>query len=192
MVVEGGRPGQSKHEYQANAGGTSETAGGAYSNSMSLRRIVGCTVMALLLASVALPAMCGACMGFAAKPACGENHDGAATGNKQLSMTMSGHCADCGDRPGINAKETGRRAPVSEFVFLDCERRICVQAGEQNATIYRDGVIGHRLVGDRTTFGGSAEIARPALRAVHLNVFGSEKITSGNSAYHPLLVSLKI
>jgi hypothetical protein len=159
---------------------------------MSLRRIVGCAVMALLLASAALPAMCGACMEFAAKPECGEKHDGAATGNKQNSIAMGGHCADCGDRSGITAEETWRHAPVSGFMFLDCARRICVQAGEQNVTIYRDFVDAHRRVDDRATFGVSAEIARPAVGTVQLNVFGSGKIASGNSAYHPLLVSLKI
>jgi hypothetical protein len=139
-----------------------------------------------------LPAMCGACMDFAAKPSCGEKHDAGASGNRQLSMAMDAHCGDCGDQPGITAKETGRHGPVSEFVLLDCARGICVPAGERNATIYRGGVDAHRLVGDRITFGVSAEIASPALGTVHLNVFGSEKIASVNSAYHPLLVSLKI
>jgi hypothetical protein len=159
---------------------------------MSLRRIAGCAVMALLLASVALPAMCGACMDLAAKPACGEKHDAGASGNRQLSLAMDGHCADCGEQPGTAAKETGRSAPVSEFVFLDCARRICVPAGEQNAMIYRGRVDGHRLVGDRITLGASAEIARPALRTVHLNIFGSGKKSLGHSAYQPLSVSLKI
>lgn len=148
--------------------------------------------MALLVASLVLPAMCGACMDLAAKPVCGERHDAGASANRQLSMAMDGHCADCGDQPGITGKETGRHAPVSEFMFLDCARRACVRAGEQNATIYRGGVEAHRSIGDRTAFGVSAEIASPAPRTVHLNVFGSEKIASGNSAYHPLLVSLKI
>jgi hypothetical protein len=159
---------------------------------MSLRRIVGCAVMALLLASVALPAMCGACMDFAAKPACVEKHGGAASGNQQLPMAMDGRCADCGEQPGIAAKGTGRHVPVSEFMFFDCARRVCVQAGEEHATIYRGGVEAHRLVGDRTTFGVSAEIAGTALRTVQLNVFASSKMPSGNSPYHPLLVSLKI
>ena len=57
----------------------SNGAGEAYSNGMSLRRIVGCAVMALLLASAALPATCGACMDFAAKPACGERHGAGAS-----------------------------------------------------------------------------------------------------------------
>ncbi|MEQ1353174.1 MAG: hypothetical protein ABLT11_04090 [Candidatus Acidiferrum sp.] len=160
---------------------------------MSLRRITGCAVMALLLASVALPAMCGACMDLAAKPACGEKHDAGASGHEHDSTVMGGHCADCGDHPGITGRELARHAPVSEFMFLDCARRICVQAaGEQNATIYRNRVDAHRLVGDRTTFGVPAENAGLALRKVHRNVFGSGKIASGNSAYHPLVVSLKI
>jgi hypothetical protein len=131
-------------------------------------------------------------MDFAAKPACGEKHDARASGNRQLAMAIDGHCADCGEQPGITAKQTGRHAPVSGFMFLDCARRICLQAGEQNATIYGGRVDAHRLVGDRTTFGVCAEIASPALRTVHLNVSGSGKIVSGNFAYQPLSVSLKI
>jgi hypothetical protein len=159
---------------------------------MSLRRITGCAVMALLLASVALPAMCGACMDFAAKPACGETHDAGANASEQFSMAMGVHCGDCGDRPGITAKESAQHASVLEFMFLDCARRICVQAVEQNAAIYRGGVEAQRLVGDRATFGVFVEIASPALRTAHLNVFVSGKIASGNSAYQPLSVSLKI
>ena len=146
--------------------------------------------MALLLANVALPAMCGACMDFAAKAACGEKHD--AGTSRQLSMAMSGHCADCGDQLGITAKTAERRALESEFIFLDCARRICAQAGEQNVAIYRDGVEAQRSVGDRTAFEVSAKIAGSALRMVHLNVFGSGKTSLGNSAYQPLSVSLKI
>jgi hypothetical protein len=159
---------------------------------MSLRRIVGCAVTALLLASVALPAMCGACVDFTAKPACGEKHDAGVSGNRQFSMAMDGDCADCGDQPGITAKETGRPAPVAGFMVLDCGRRICVQAGERTAIIYRGRVDAHRLVGDRTTFRVAAEIARPALRTVRLNIFESAKKSLGNSAYQPLSVSLKI
>jgi hypothetical protein len=168
-----------------------QLAGEAYSNGMSLWRIKGCVVMASLLANVALPAMCGACMDLAAKPACGENHNAGASGNEQHSL-MNGHCADCGDQLGITAKETAQHAPVSGFMFLDCARRICVEAAEQTAAIYRDRVDAQRLVGDRATFGVAAEIVRPALRTVHLNVFGSDKRSSGNSAYQPLSVSLKI
>jgi hypothetical protein len=157
---------------------------------MSLRRIVGCAVMALLLASAALPATCGACMDFAGKAACGERH-GAGASRNQHSI-MNGHCADCGDQPGITAKETGRHVPVSVVVFLDCARRICVQAGEQNATIYRGPVDMHRLVDDRPTFGVSAAVVRAAVRSDHWTVFGMNKTISVNSAYHPLLVSLKI
>lgn len=169
-------------------------AGGAYSYGMSLRRIMGCAVMALLLASVALPAMCGACMDFAAKPACREKHDGAANANEQHSTAMDGHCTDCGEQPGITGKETGRHAPVSEFMFLDCARRICVQAGERNAMIYRDrdGPDARRLVGNRTTLGVSAAVVRAAMRSDHWTVFGMSRTNSVNSAYRPLSVSLKI
>jgi len=156
---------------------------------MSLRRITGCVVMTLLLASVALPAMCGACMDFAAKPACGEKHDDGASGNKLHSLT-DGHCADCGDQPGITAKQTAQHAPVSGFMFLDCARRICVEAAEQTAAIYRDRIDKDREVADGATISGPA--AGPALRTIHHNVFGSGKIASGNSAYQPLAVSLKI
>jgi hypothetical protein len=159
---------------------------------MSLRRIAGCAVMMVLLASVALPAMCGACMDFAAKAACGEKHDGGASGSRQLATAMDGHCADCGDQPGITANERGRYAAASEVMLLDCSQGICVQAGERSAAIYRDGVTARRWVGDRATFGVAAEIGSPALRAVHPNVFASGKRSSRNSAYQPLTVSLKI
>jgi hypothetical protein len=165
-----------------------QCAGEAYSNGMSLRRITGCVVMALLLASVALPAMCGACMDFAAKPACGEKHDAEASGNKQHSLL--GHCADCGDQPGITAKETAQHVSASEFMILDCARRICVEAAEQTVAIYRHRIDKDRKVADGATISGLA--AGPALRTIHYNVFGSGKIASGNSAYQPLAVSLKI
>lgn len=148
--------------------------------------------MLLLLVSAALPAMCGTCMDFAAKPACGEKHNGAANENKQNSVAMGTLCADCGDQPGITAKESARHAHLTGFMFFDCARRICVQAGEQTATTYRSGIDAHRLVGDRSIFGVSAEIASSAPRSVHLNVSGSGKIASGDSAYQPLVVSLKI
>lgn len=146
--------------------------------------------MALLLASVALPAMCGACVDFAAKPACGEKHADAANAIERHSAAMDGHCADCGEQPGITAKQGN--ALGSEFMFLDCARRICVQAGEESAAIYSVRVDEHRLVGDRATFVVSAELASLALRTVHLNVFGSGRTAPGNSAYQPFLVSLKI
>ena len=148
-------------------------------------------VMTLLLASVALPAMCGACMDFAAKPACGEKHDAGANATEQHSI-RDGHCADCGDQTGIAAKERAQHASLSEVMLLDCARRICVQAGAQNATIYRDGVTSRRLVGDRTTFRVSAAVVRAAMQSDHWTVFGMNKTISVNSAYHPLLVSLKI
>jgi hypothetical protein len=144
--------------------------------------------MVLLLGSGALPAMCGACMNLAARPACGEKHDTGA-GGKQHSI-RNGHCADCGDQPGITAKETGRHAPVSEFVLLDCARRICVQAGEQNAAIYRDRVDTNRKVADGAAM--SASTAGPTLSTIHQNVFGKGKKSLGNSGYQPLAVSLKI
>jgi hypothetical protein len=171
-------------------GGASNGAGEAYSNGMSLRRTVGFAVMALLVASVALPAMCGACMDLAPRPGCGEKHDAGASAIEQHSM-RDGHCGDCGDQPGIAAKRA-QYVSLSGVMFFDCARRICVPAGGQNATIYRGGVTARRLVGDRTTSGASAEIGCAAMRSVHLNVFGSGKRSSGNSAYQPLSVSLKI
>ena len=187
MVVEAGRRGQLVGR-EANAGGTSETAREAYSDGMSLRPITGCAVLVVLLASVALPTMCGACVDFAAG-ACGEKHD-AGTG-RQLSMAMSGHCADCGEQPGITANGRWRHVGASEVMFLDCARRICVQAGEQSAAIYLDRGDARRMTGDQATFGGSAGILFAAVRVAHLNVFGSVK-SLGNSAYQPLSVSLKI
>lgn len=158
---------------------------------MSLRRITGCVVMALLLASVALPATCGACMDFAAKPACGEKHDAGASSSAQLSVAMAAYCTDCGDQPGITVKQTAQHAPVSGFMMLDCARRICVQAAEQTAAIYRDRVDAQQLVGDRATFGVAA-VVRAAMRSDHWTVFGLNKTISVNSAHRPLLVSLKI
>ena len=166
--------------------------GGAYSNGMSLRRIAGCAVMALLLASVALPPMCGACVDFAAKPVCGEKHGAGASGNKQNSVAIGAHCADCDDQSGVTAKATGRHAPFSDVMFIDCRQRTCESAVEQTATIYRSAIDAHRLVGPRSIFGVSAEIANSGPRSVHLNVSASGKIASGNSAYQPLVVSLKI
>jgi hypothetical protein len=158
---------------------------------MSLRRFVGCAVMVLLVASVALPAICGSCMDLAAKPSCGERHDAGTSRNRRLAMAMGGHCADCGEQPGITARETELRALVSEVMFFDCARRLCVQAGEQNAIIYRGGFDAYSLVGDRAIFGVCAEIASPGLGTIRLHSLGSGK-ASGNFAYPPLLVSLKI
>jgi hypothetical protein len=64
---------------------------------MNLRRIAGGGLVALLLLSMALPAMCGQCRAVAADASCADRHG--STGQRhQGSQSMAANCDSCGDQ----------------------------------------------------------------------------------------------
>lgn len=160
---------------------------------MGLRRITGGGLVALMLLTIGLPAVCGECQGAAGKRACAENHDAATDRQDDDSMFMAAACRSCGDRQAYTAKRQPQQVPVSAFTFRNYAQRSCDELNTQSAAI-NPGKWSetHRIDASRETGGFSTIAADSAIRAVHRAIFGDSKSCAVSSPYKPLSVSLKI
>jgi hypothetical protein len=89
----------------------SNHAAGAYSNRMEWRRITGSFLAAVLLLTIALPAMCGQCHVAAAEPSCAEQHKSSAHSHHAAAASVQTSCKSCANIFAVSGARPKREMP---------------------------------------------------------------------------------
>jgi hypothetical protein len=161
-----------------------------------MRQMTGGVLAALLLLSMGLPAMCGACRGAAGKVDCAGQH-GAATDSHDAGAVMDGKaCDNCG-AVNISTATARRSAHADWHVLAGCARVSCSEFAEHAFAELVGGGVTQRLErtgvdGRAPAEHGSTGVAASHFVASHQNIFSYRKIFPEYSSYQPLSVSLKI
>jgi hypothetical protein len=180
--------------------GASGSGEAEYSNRMKLRQIMrrgtGSVLAALLLLSMGLPAMCGACRGAAEKADCAEQHGAAAERHGAGAVLDAKACDNCGVK-SVSTAARLRSASEDPHVLADCARVSCSEFAEHAFAELVGGGVTERLErsgvdGRAPAEHGSTGVAASHFVASHQNIFSYRKIFPQYSSYQPLSVSLKI
>ncbi len=160
---------------------------------MELRRMMGAALAVLLLVSVARPAMCGECRGStAAKAACAGEHQ-SASAHEHPSVAMNAPCGSCGERQGSATKARSHNVGDAELTPRDCARPACNGFAEQSAALDSAKWPATQRSDQIDSVAGAAwKFSGLASAGFSPGPLASHKTTSGNSAFQPLSVRLKI
>jgi hypothetical protein len=160
---------------------------------MGWRRIVGSSLVVILVLSIALPAMCGECRVASTEKGCEHRHGAAVVSPDGASMGMHERCDSCADGNGILAKRNPRRTSAAQLMLNSCALRGCDDALARRAVIAPmewPGMNGRNT--NRTAPEALISSVGCAHQANHKNVSWTGIAFLPKSPYQPLAVSLKI
>ena len=92
---------------------------------MIRRRITGGCLAAILLLTIALPAMCGQCHVAAAEPSCAENHKPAAHSHHGAVASIQTICKSCANDVAVSGVRDKRKAPGAALNSAGCAANSC-------------------------------------------------------------------
>jgi hypothetical protein len=162
---------------------------------MGLRRIIGGVLVALLLMTAALPALCDECRARKAEQGCVGNHEGAVTSQHSRhgsAAVMSAGCDICAEHRGAAPGELSSGTKAYEFPFLKAAHFLC---GAVDRPVAAVGTVESVSLQNDETGGVDRDVPLTTVHYAGLilrgNPSGAETVVV-NSAYEPLFVSLKI
>ncbi len=165
---------------------------------MQWRRTTGGLLAALVLLSVALPAMCGECFGAARdarEKSCSETH-GAIAGENRPSdafTPLAAQCSTCDSENQIPEKKFKNQTVSPELVAFHSAPKNCSDSFIPNALLAEAAYLArHRTVTSGTFASASVHDAVHKVHALRESMAVSSNKSFANSSHQPLLVILKV
>jgi hypothetical protein len=156
---------------------------------MGWRQITGSTLVALLLVTMALPAMCGECQNRKPDQDCTGNHEPSVNQHGGSASTMDAACDSCGNHERMNSVNLLERRDTPCSAFLKSSYRSChrydTQVAAMNNGTKRDDL---QWVDRATLKAGAHDTSATACG----NSSGITEAAFSTSTCRPFLVILKI
>jgi hypothetical protein len=92
---------------------------------MEWRRVTGGFLAAILLLTIALPAMCGQCHVAAAEPSCAHTHKSTAPWHQGAAASGRTGCKNCAAEVVMSGVRQGRETPTAARYDAGCASNLC-------------------------------------------------------------------